>query len=472
MPKRYKNKRSLTQRVKDVLSTLIARETNQSGWPAVPRITIIEGQPLTISKQFIDYATEGYGGNVWVYRAIRKIVDTASEVEWKLVREDASGEEIDVDTSPLIDRMKHPNGVDVNKDIWTWHDFIETIILHLELSGNCFIHRAMPLNELNVLRPDLVEIIPGPLRTIARYDYTIDEAKGKKVSYKPEEVLHIMFVDPVNELDGIAPAEAAARSIDLNNVSRQWNFAKLQNTVGLSHVFLTGDQPFTEQQIEQTKDIIDEQYRGPGNAGKMAVVEANSIESLSDTPKDMDWSEIMNISAIEVSVAFGVPYVLLHPEGATYENLDHAKRQLWTETIFPLLDKIKDSFNNWLVPLYGEDLEITFDKEAVSALQEDIESKAVWVLSLATNHIIDVNEAREMLNLETRPDCDMWLEPSTLLTSPTGGEVIDTVTPPSEPAPVIQPVIAPPPGDQAAQQQQLSRLIGEIRKKYNYDKKR
>ena len=454
-----RKKRTVVQRVKDALSTLISQQTRGGGqWP-YQSLTIIEGQPLRISKDFTDYAAEGYAGNVWVHRAVRKIVDTASELEWNLVSEDANGEKTDVNAPhPLLDRMKHPN------ERQTWHDFIETIILHLELSGNCFIHRAAPLNELNILRPDLVEIIPGPLRTIQRYDYTINEAKGTKVPYKPEEVCHIMYVDPVNELDGVAPAEAAARSIDLNNISRQWNFAKLQNTVGLGHVFLTGDQPFTENQIEQLKETIDEQYRGPANAGKMAVVEANQIAPLSETAKDMDWSAVMDISAIEVSVAFGVPYVLLHPEGATYENLDHAKRQLWSETVFPLLDKIKDALNNWLVPLYDSgqnNLELTFDKDSVAALQEDIETKATWVLSLVTNRIILVNEAREMLGLEQRDDCNVWLEPSSLLSTEEGAL-------PEPPAPAVAPVVVQPiaPADQVDQQQQLSRLIGEIRQKY------
>jgi HK97 family phage portal protein len=441
----------MRDRVKDALSTLIAREVNSGGWPSAQAITIVEGQPLRICKQFVDYASEGYGGNPWIYRAVRKIVDTSSEIEWDVMRNVASGDQEDVDNSPLEERWKNPNPSSSKQ---SQHDFLETIILHLELAGNCFVYRAKPNNELSILRPDLVDIIPGPNRTIARYEYKPDPQKPPQ-KFNADEVLHIMFVDPVNELDGVAPAEAAARSIDLNNISRQWNFAKLQNTVGLSHVFLTGDQPFSENQIEQVKNVIDEQYVGPSNAGKMAVVEANQIAPLSETAKDMDWSQIMDISAVEVSVAFGVPYVLLHPEGATYENLDHAKRQLFTETVFPLLDKIKDAFNGWLVPLYGDDLELTFDKENVSALQEDITSKAQWVLQLAINRIVDVNEARDLLGLENRDDCDIWLEPSNILSTPVGEQ-----PEPPAPEPAAAPAAVLPP------EQQLTRLISEIRRKY------
>jgi len=459
---RLRNNRTVRQRVKDALSTLISREMSGQNWP-YQQVTVIEGQPLRISKQFTDYAAEGYGGNPWIYRAIRKVVDTASEIDWKVQRNTASGDSEDVENTPLMDRWDHPNPSTKNQSA---HDFLETIILHLELSGNCFVHRAAPNNELNVLRPDLVEIIPGPNRTIARYNYTIDESKGTKIPYKPEEILHIMLVDPVNELDGVAPAEAAARSIDLNNSSRQWNFSKIQNTTGLGHVFLTGDQPFTENQIEQVKEAIDEQYKGPANAGKMAVVEANQIAPLSETAKDMDWAAVMDISAIEVSVAFGVPYVLLHPAGATYENLDHAKRQLFTETVFPLLDKIKDAFNGWLTPLYDTNLELVYDKEDINALQEDTDATASRAFQLSTSRIITVNEAREMIGLETRPDCDVWLEPSSLLTSPATGEAPtpEELAPPVPVVPTAQPVVQPPTavGDTT----QLVRAIGELRRKY------
>ena len=110
------------------------------------------------------------------------------------------------------------------------------------------------------------------------------------------------------------------------------------------------------------------------------------------------------------------------------------------------------------VSLYGADLELTFDKENVSALQEDVESKAVWVAQLATNRIILVNEAREMLGMETRPDCDIWLEPSQLLPTDitalvpdAGGAALPDVT---------QPVDLTPP-----EPTQVLQMVGELRKK-------
>jgi len=462
------NKRTLRSRIKSALDVLRDQALSNQDNSYYNNVTIIEGQPLQVSKRFKDYANEGYAGNVWAYRSARKIVDTASDIDW-LVKRNVSGpeggEQEDVEHTPLNDRWTHPNPSSQNQ---TQHDFIENILLDLLIGeGHAFIHRAAPLNELTILRPDLVKIIPGPRRSVKGYEYTIDEAKNKTEKYTAEEVLHINLIDPANEFGGVSPAHAAARSIDINNHARLWNDAKLQNTTGLSHVFLTGDTPFTENQIAQVKETIDEQYRGPSNAGKMAVVEANSIEPLSNTPKDMDWIGVMELSAIEITVAFGVPYVLLHPEGATYENLDHAKRQLFTETVFPLLDKLKDSFNKWLCPLYGDDLELTFDKENVSALQEDVESKAGWVMQLATNRLILVNEAREMLGLETRDDCDLWLEPSQLLATDVNAPLQGEVDPNTGTPPVtVQPLeLAPPEPTQVLQ------MVGELRQKLVRPKK-
>ena len=461
------NKRTLRSRIKSALDVLRDQALSNQDNSYYNNVTIIEGQPLQVSRRFKDYAAEGYAGNVWAYRSARKIVDTAADIDW-LVKRNVSGpeggEQEDVEHTPLNDRWTHPNPSSQNQ---TQHDFIENILLDLLIGeGHAFIHLAEPNHELNVLRPDLVKIIPGPRRSVRGYEYTVDEAKNIVEKYKAEEVLHINLIDPSNEFGGVSPAHAAARSIDLNNHARLWNDAKIQNTTGLSHVFLTGDVPFTENQIAQVKETIDDQYRGPSNAGKMAVVEANSIEPLSNTPKDMDWIGVMELSAIEITVAFGVPYVLLHPEGATYENLDHAKRQLFTETVFPLLDKLKDSFNKWLCPLYGDDLELTFDKENVSALQEDVESKAAWVMQLATNRLILVNEAREMLGLETRDDCDLWLEPSQLLATdvnaPLQGEVDTGAALPA----ITQPLeLAPPEPTQVLQ------MVGELRQKLVRPKK-
>jgi hypothetical protein len=91
---------------------------------------------------------------------------------------------------------------------------------------------------------------------------------------------------------------------------------------------------------------------------------------------------------------------------ATYQNRREARKALYTETILPLLDRIADDLNNWLVPQFGESLTLAYDADSIEALQEDREAlfnqiqKADW---------LTVNEQRVMAGYDEREEADVIL---------------------------------------------------------------
>jgi HK97 family phage portal protein len=436
-------KRSIPQRVKSALQALIDQE--QTGYGQY-KVQLQAGQPVQISKDFIAIAIEGYTSNPWIYKGFRIIIESASDITIKVTKEtqvdhsqDVAASEnsgkpvkmghkqddlatqpktkwVDVDDHQLTKILHRPN------EDQSWVELQETVLLHLLIAGNAFIFRAKPLYNLTCLRPDLVKPVPDDKGHIASYEYTIDEAKGTTVPYQKDEILHLMLIDPINALDGISPAKAAAMSINLNNTARFWNFQKLHNTVGLGGIFF-GDEPLTENQTTQVESKIDT-YKGPTQAASYALLDGvKSYQELSLSPKEMDWFNIMELSSHEVSMAIGVPKELLWGE-ATYENLDQAMRQLYTRTVLPLLGKLVDGLSHWFEPIYpGYRFEL--DTEEIVVLQEDIGKKAAWILPLAVNRIILVNEAREKMGWEPLEGCDIFLEPTGLQPVNIDGSLLD-----------------------------------------------
>jgi hypothetical protein len=136
--------------------------------------------------------------------------------------------------------------------------------------------------------------------------------------------------------------------------------------------------------------------------------------------KSMLWS------AQRICAAFGVPGELVGLVSATYQNRREARKALYTETILPLLDRIADDLNNWLVPQFGESLTLAYDADSIEALQEDREAlfNQIKVASWLT-----VNEQRVMAGYDERPEGDVILEPGTLVP-------LDALTAPA-PAPVV-----------------------------------
>ena len=87
------------------------------------------------------------------------------------------------------------------------------------------------------------------------------------------------------------------------------------------------------------------------------------------TPKDMDFTGMKNFSARDIALCFGVPSQLIGiPDAQTYSNFAEAKLALYNETIIPLLDRIQSDLNEWLVPRFGDDLEMRYDIDSIPAM--------------------------------------------------------------------------------------------------------
>ncbi len=84
---------------------------------------------------------------------------------------------------------------------------------------------------------------------------------------------------------------------------------------------------------------------------------------------DMDFINAKHTAARDIALAFGVPPQLLGiPGDNTYSNMREARLALWEETVLPLIDQIAAELNNWLVPRFGDGLELAHDLDAPPAL--------------------------------------------------------------------------------------------------------
>ena len=83
----------------------------------------------------------------------------------------------------------------------------------------------------------------------------------------------------------------------------------------------------------------------------------------------MDFINAKHSSARDIALAFGVPPQLLGiPGDNTYSNLAEARLALWEQTILPMLDHVCDALNQWLLPMFGNGLELICDTDNISAL--------------------------------------------------------------------------------------------------------
>jgi phage portal protein BeeE len=55
----------------------------------------------------------------------------------------------------------------------------------------------------------------------------------------------------------------------------------------------------------------------------------------------------------------------------TYSNYQTARRALYTEAVFPILELIVNELNHWLLPVYDDRLVLGIDRDAVDAIREE-----------------------------------------------------------------------------------------------------
>ncbi|WCR58704.1 MAG: hypothetical protein PG978_000118 [Wolbachia endosymbiont of Ctenocephalides felis wCfeF] len=370
-------------------------------------------EPSWSERSYASFAEEGYVKNVIAFRAINMIANAASSVPFILYRLTNQGKS-QLKVHPLLKLLYSPS------PITSKSEFIEGIVTHRLISGNAYVLMIEPKNnrkpptELYLLRPDRVEIVPGRNNVpyIYRYtvnnnsyDFRVDKLTGRSA------VLHLKTFNPLSDWYGLSPIEAAAYSIDQHNQAGAWNQAMLQNGARPSGAIVVkpakdgSSGNLSQEQYQRLKEQINDHYSGSVNAGRPILLEGGlEWKEMSLSPRDMDFIESKHSSARDIALAFGVPPQLLGiPGDNTYSNLVEARLSLWEQTVLPTLENIVCHLNSWLTPRFGEDLCLSYDKDAIEILMEKRQKLWKYVENAS---FMTLNEKREAFGLPPLPGGD------------------------------------------------------------------
>lgn len=364
------------------------------------------GQPIWTPRRYDALTAEGYQKNVIVYRCVNLIARGAASVPWRLYRK-----EEELLNHPLLDLLHYPSSRQAGSA------FIESILAYLLLAGNSYIEVVRGFEnrpaELHPLRPDRITIIPGRNGLPQGYEYAVNGARRvlrSELFNHRSNVLHLKLFHPLNDWYGMSPIEAAACSIDQHNAVSGHNLALLQNGGRPSGALILGrgqERGYTlnQEQREDLRQDLKSLYEGERNAGRILVLEGDfEWKEMGLSPKDLDFIHGKNLSAREISQAYGVPPMLVGVSGdATFSNYREARFHLWEDTILPLLDYLTDEFNLSLAPQFERDLRLSYDIDKIPALAQRREE--AWA-KIANAHFLTINEKRRAVGYAPLPDGD------------------------------------------------------------------
>lgn len=349
-----------------------------------------------------DYAklTEaGYRMCATSYACIRLIAKSAAGIKWVVYKKQAAGELKKLDDHPLGKLLAKPNEFDHGMQL------NEKIVSFKLLAGNSYILKvgsvaSQPPKFLYALRPDRVKIKPGTLKDfISGYIYT---ASGLPQTLAVQDVLHLKEFHPLDDFYGLSRLEVAAKSIDLSNWAAEWNLKLLQNDMRPSGGFKVGG-TLTDEQYERLKADIKAKYQGAENVNNPLLLEGGmEWQPFSFTPKDIDWLNAEKFNLRRICSVFNVWSGLFgDTESTTYSNYQEGRKGLYQEAVLPEMDTLRDAYNTWLVPTFGDGLYLDYDRDAIEALQEDRGQKYTY---LASANWMKVNEKRKATGLEELGD--------------------------------------------------------------------
>lgn len=345
-------------------------------------------------RRYDRLAEEGYRRNIIAYRCIREIAQNAAGIPWLLYE---NGQELS--DHPLLTLLRHPN------PLMGQTQLLEALYAYQLISGNAYLE-AVRLEgeaprELWPLRPDRVKIIPGENGLPAAFEYS---ANGRSVRWTADphegtaDILHFRQFHPLDDWYGQGPLEVALGAIDQHNTASAWNQALLQNAARPSGALVyaprEGSGMLTDEQFSRLRRELEEQIEGAANAGRPLLLEGGlEWHAMSLSPADMDWREGRDAVAREIALAFGVPSQLIGlPDSQTYSNFKEARLAFYEDTVLPLANALRDALNTWLVPMFGENLRLDLDLDAIPALAPRRE--ALWARITAADFLSD-DEKRE-----------------------------------------------------------------------------
>ena len=350
--------------------------------------------------------------NPFISSALERMQQGFYSIDWSVYEEDTEGKNEKKDNI-VYRSLVNPNAL-MDTD-----DFLYYCYLYWAIFGEFLIQKIKLYNKYDLW-------VYSPSEYTINYNnnnilfgiQSIDLSNGKKISGKElENFCYKKMPNLYSKGNGINRVTSLALLHDYYCLISRWNNSILKNS-GKRQFLILLDQLGTGETIEKIQDRISENS-GADGIGKPIILsgfdEKSKIHNLDFTPRDFDFmeatAEIRNITTNVVKV----PDLLIGvKDNAKYNNMQEAKKALYTENIIPAAEQIKSCINRLFQKDFGHNELIDFDTSKIEVLKDN---KIELINTLNASEFHTVNEKRKMLNLDSINGADEILikgMPSTL----------------------------------------------------------
>lgn len=355
----------------------------------------------------------------WVYRNNDVIAKEVSKIDFELFKVNLKGGEedyVEIDDHPILTALDQFN------NSTTKADALYMTQSHKKLTGDAFWliqSKGIPgsnyeVEAMYILEPDKVELVLGSpaedgdvLVEGYKYKVTID---GKEIerTYTPDEIIHFKTPNPNNMFRGYGAVEAAADTIDLDNLTTDTT-RKFFDNGAITNFVLSTDNKITQDQLKRLKNELKAAYGGSRKAFQTMILAGGlKPENISYTNKDLEFMSQLEWYRDKIMVIFGNSKASL----GIIDDVNRASHESaiisWKRnSVKPDMEAIVDTLNEFFVPKFGDRLILGF----ADPVPEDRDALLAEVGTLITNNVITVNEARAKLGYDEMTGQDELKKP-------------------------------------------------------------
>jgi len=324
----------------------------------------------------------------WIFSCVNLISNKLAETEWRLYQMNKKGEVVELLDHELLGLLYKFN------DQMTKFDSLKLSFIYFLLQGQS----PWVLDKNEKGKTEQIFVVPPTQLKVAGKDENGNPTQYKYngTIYSKDKVIIFKNPDPNNPKVGRSHIEAIREVAETDDKMTKWNKnlmisgAKPSVVVEVPAILQPDEQKLLQEQFNEA-------YGGFENANKVMVLSNGAkMNPYSIPPKDLEWIQGRGMNRDEILSVFGVPKILLGLEGQYNRATAETSEMVFGKyTLDPIMTMITEQLNEFLVPIFGDNLYLDFESFA----PEDSELQLRW-LQAGTNVWLTVNEARESLGKE------------------------------------------------------------------------
>ena len=341
-------------KIKDVFSFIRGKQLNTQFSIILPTSRWSLGASVKERKNLTEYRN-------WVFACVQARSEAVGDIDLRLIKGEDETEE-----NELLDLLFKVNPTMTMKDL-----FVGTQAF-LDLDGNAFWFLARDKNgegdikEIWLLRPDNVQIIQSKENPLLVSGYVYNQ-QGQKIPFKANEILHFKNFNPLGNHPfphrGMSVVEAAEWAIQTDNEARVWNYSFFKNSARPDGMLIK-DSPaeMSDEEYKRLRAQFEQEYQTSLNAHKPLILSGGlKWQDLARSQKDMDFLAQRTFGRDEILALFRTPKSVIGiVEDVNRSNAEASNFVFADRTIKPLMQRIVDTLNEFLVPEFGDDLWLHF----------------------------------------------------------------------------------------------------------------